>query len=97
MTFQNIRLIGIVLFVGALLVIPFAAMKMGVDGVNWTALDFVAAAIMLLGAGFAVEVALRVVKRFECRIAACVAILLALAVVWAELAVGILGTPFAGS
>lgn len=97
MTFQNIRLTGIVLFVGALLLIPFAAMKMGAEGVNWTAIDFIAAAVMLLGAGFAIEIALRLVTKFEYRIAACVAILFALAVVWAELAVGIIGTPFAGS
>jgi len=65
--------------------------------VKWTAIDFAAAAVMLFGAGLAIEIALRLVKRFEYRIAACVAILLALAVVWAELAVGIIGTPLAGS
>ena len=80
-----------------LLLIPFTAMKLGIDGVKWTAIDFAAAAVMLFGAGITIEIALRIVKRFDYRIAACVAILLALALVWAELAVGILGTPFAGS
>ncbi|MFT3744018.1 MAG: hypothetical protein QM785_06945 [Pyrinomonadaceae bacterium] len=94
---KNIRLIGIFITVGVLLLIPFIAMQLGIEGVKWTAIDFAAAAVMLCGAGIAIEIALRVVKRFEYRIAACVAILLALAVVWAELAVGIIGTPFAGS
>ncbi|HQZ95337.1 MAG TPA: hypothetical protein PLP21_03410 [Pyrinomonadaceae bacterium] len=94
---KNIRLIGILSTAAILLLIPFAAMKLGVDGVKWTAIDFAAAAVMLFGAGLAIEIALRLVKRFEYRIAACVAILLALAVVWAELAVGIIGTPLAGS
>ncbi len=94
---KNIRLIGILSTVAILLLVPFAAMKRGMDGVKWTAIDFAAAAIMLFGAGIMIEIALRVVKRFEYRIAACVAILFALAVVWAELAVGIIGTPFAGS
>ncbi|MBK6725291.1 MAG: hypothetical protein IPO41_10770 [Acidobacteria bacterium] len=97
MNIQNKRLIGILLAVMVLLLVPFAAMQFGVDGVKWTAIDFIAAAIMLLGAGIGIEIALRVVKRFEYRIAACVAILFALAVVWAELAVGIIGTPLAGS
>ena len=97
MNIQNIRLIGIFLVVAVLLLIPFVAMKLGVVGVKWTAIDFIAAAIMLLGAGIGIEIALRVVKKFEYRIAACVAILFALAVVWAELAVGIIGTPLAGS
>ncbi len=97
MNIQNIRLIGIFLVVAVLLLFPFVAMKLGVEGVKWTAIDFIAAAIMLLGAGIGIEIALRVVKKFEYRIAACVAILFALAVVWAELAVGIIGTPLAGS
>lgn len=94
---KNIRFIGILTTVAVLLLVPFAAMQFGVDGVKWTAIDFIAAAVMLLGAGICIETALRVVKRFEYRIVACVAILFALAVVWAELAVGIIGTPLAGS
>ncbi len=96
MTFQNIRLTGIVFFVGLLLLVPLIAMRFTSE-VNWTAIDFIAAGVMLFGAGLAIEVALRVVKNFKYRLAACVAILFVLAVVWAELAVGIIGTPFAGS
>jgi bacteriorhodopsin len=94
---KNIRLFGILFTVAALLLVPFVAMQLGAEGVKWTVIDFIAAAIMLVGAGLAIEVALRVVKRWQYRVAACVAILFVLAVVWVELAVGIIGTPFAGS
>jgi hypothetical protein len=40
---------------------------------------------------------MRKVKKIEHRVAICAALLLALALVWIELAVGIFGTPFAGS
>lgn len=94
---KNLRAIGIFSAAAILLLIPFAAMKFGVEGVKWTAVDFAAAAILLFGAGAAIEIALRVVKRTIYRIAVCVAILIILALIWAELAVGIVGTPLAGS
>lgn len=97
MTTPNKRLIGIIIGICSLLTVPFIAMKLGAEGVNWTALDFVAAAVMLFGAGFAIELALRLVTKFEYRVAACAAVLVGLAAVWSELAVGWLGTPFAGS
>lgn len=97
MTTPNKRLLGIIIGVCALLTIPFFAMKLGAEGVEWTAIDFIAAAVMLLGAGLAIELALRLITKFEYRAAACIAILIGLAAVWAELAVGWIGTPLAGS
>lgn len=94
---KNFRLIGILTVVAILLLIPFTAMQLGVEGVKWTAIDFFAAAAMLVGAGLAIEMALRVIKGFGTRIAVCAAILVVLALVWAELAVGLFGTRFAGS
>ena len=96
MTFQNKRLIGIVSAVGLLLLAHLIAMRF-TNEVNWSAFDFVVAAILLLGTGLAIELVLRVVKKFEYRMAICAAILLGLFIVWAELAVGLIGTPFAGS
>jgi hypothetical protein len=52
---------------------------------------------MLFGAVVAIEISLRAVKKLEYRIAACVGILIVLGIVWAELAVGLFGTPIAGS
>jgi hypothetical protein len=93
---QNKRLIGIVVFVGILLFIPFLAMRF-TDEFNWSPMDFVTAGILLLGTGFACEFVLRTVRRNGYRLAICAGILLALMLVWAELAVGLFGTPFAGS
>ena len=97
MTTPNKRLLGIIIGVCALRTIPFFAMKLGFEGVDWKVFDFIAAGIMLFGAGFAIEIALRLITKWEYRIAACVGILIVLGIVWAELAVGLIGTPLAGS
>ena len=96
MTFQNKRLTGIVLAVALLLLVPFIAMQFTAE-VNWTLSDFVAAGALLLGTGLLCELVLRKVKRVKYRIALCASILVVLLIVWIELAVGIFGTPFAGS
>ena len=96
MTTQNIRLTAIIVTVGVLLLIPYFAMKLG-GGANWSRFDFIVAGVLLLGTGLAIELVLRLVKKFQYRVAICAAILLALFVIWAELAVGLLGTPLAGS
>lgn len=93
---QNIRLIAIFLTVAALLLVPFIAMTF-TDEVKWTPFDFVVASVLLLGTGLAIEIVLRIVKQFKYRLAMCAAILFALFIVWAELAVGLIGTRFAGS
>jgi hypothetical protein len=93
---NNKRLIGIVLAVGILLLIPFLAMRF-TDEVNWSPTDFVTAGVLLLGTGLMCEFVLRTVKKTGYRIAICAAILFALMLVWIELAVGLFGTPFAGS
>ncbi|MCA1589363.1 MAG: hypothetical protein LC730_00180 [Acidobacteria bacterium] len=96
MNTQNKRLIGIVLAVAILLLIPFVAMRF-TNEVTWNVVDFVVAGVLLLGTGFACELVLRTVKKFERRIALCAVILGVLVLVWIELAVGLFGTPFAGS
>jgi uncharacterized membrane protein (UPF0182 family) len=88
---QNKRLIGIVLAVAILLLIPLIARF------PWSRLDFIIAGVLLLGTGLMCELVLRLVKKIEYRIAIIVVILVALFLVWAELAVGLFGTRFAGS
>jgi hypothetical protein len=53
--------------------------------------------VLLLGTGLMCELVLRKVKKIKYRIAICGAILVVLLLIWMELAVGIFGTPFAGS
>lgn len=96
MTIQNKRLIIILLAVPCLLLIPLIAMQFSAE-VNWSSLDFLVMGILLLSTGFMCELVLRKVKKTGHRIALCLAILVALLLVWAELAVGIFGTPLAGS
>ncbi len=92
---QNKRLIKIALTVLLLLLIPLIAMQF-TDEVSWTLLDFVVAAIVLLGTGLMCELVLRKINKIKYRIPICAAILAALLLIWAELAVGIFGTPFSG-
>ncbi len=93
---QNKRLIGIVLTVVLLLLIPLIAMRF-TNEVNWTLLDFVVAAILLLSTGLMCELVIRKINNVKYRIAICVFLLVALLLIWAELAVGIFGTPFSGN
>jgi hypothetical protein len=93
---QNKRLIGIVLAVALLLLVPLIAMQFTGE-VNWTLSDFVVAGVLLLGTGIMCELVMRKVKEVEKRIVICGVILIVLFLIWAELAVGVFGTPFAGS
>ncbi len=95
-TFENKRLIGILLVVAGLLTVPLVAMQFTTE-VNWTAPDFIVAGVLLFGTGLAIELALRSITNLWLRITACGILLLLLFLVWAELAVGIFGTRFAGS
>lgn len=93
---QNKRLMSIVLTVVFILLIPFIAMQFTAE-VTWTLFDFVVAGVLLLGTGLMCELVMRKVKNMNYRIGVIAVILAALFLIWAELAVGIFGTPFAGS
>ena len=85
---QNKRLLIIVLSIVILLLIPLIAMQF-TNQVNWTLFDFVVAGILLFGTGLMCELAIRKIYNPKYRIAACLAILAVLLLIWAELAVGI--------
>lgn len=93
---KNTRVIIILITVAVLLLIPFIAMQFTTE-VNWSLFDFIIAAVLLLGSGLLIEFVLRTIKSKQSRIILCIVILLVLFLIWAELAVGIFGTPFAGS
>ncbi|WP_461062954.1 hypothetical protein [Spirosoma horti] len=93
---QNRRLVGIVLTVALLLSVPLIAMQFTHE-VNWSPVDFIVAGVLLLGTGLACEFVLRSVTRMNYRLAICGALLLLLLLIWIELAVGIFGSPLAGS
>lgn len=93
---KNKRLMIILAVVGLLLLIPLVAMQF-TNEVNWSGFDFLVMGILLLGTGLICELVLRKVKKRTSRLVLCLAVLGVFILVWMELAVGIFGTPFAGS
>ncbi|MCW3161942.1 hypothetical protein [Chryseobacterium oryctis] len=67
------------------------------EGFNWSFFDFVIAGVLLFGTAFSIRLVVKSQKRFSSKVMICAAILLLLVLIWAELAVGIFGSPFAGS
>lgn len=68
-----------------------------VEGWNWSSSDFLIAGILLFGTAFVINLVVRSGKSFLSKLLICATILLILAIIWVELAVGIFGSPFAGS
>jgi len=93
---KNKRLIAILLTVPLLLLIPLIGMQFSSE-VNWSLFDFLVMGVLLLGVGLMFEFVLRKVPNKNNRIALIAIILIVFLLIWAELAVGIFGTPFAGS
>lgn len=93
---KNKRLISIVLAALFLLLIPLIGMQFSSD-VNWTIYDFLAMGLLLVGVGLMFELVLRKVVKRNNRIVLITIIFIVFLLIWAELAVGIFGTPFAGS
>ncbi len=92
---QNKRFI-LILATAALLSIPFIAMQFTAE-VDWDLADFLIMGVLLFGTGTLIEVVLRKVKSITNRLIICGVVLLAFLLIWAELAVGIFGSPIAGS
>lgn len=93
---ENKRLGVILLIIVTILLIPLLAMQF-TDQVDWDLFDFIVMGILLLGTGLSCELVLRKVKKTSHRIIICSILLILLFLIWAELAVGIFGSPFAGS
>jgi len=90
------RLLFIISSVAALLLLPAIAMQF-TDEVSWSLMDFVVAAFLLLGSGLLFDLILRKVKKRKHRIAIALSLFILLLLLWAELAVGLFGSPIAGS
>jgi len=90
------RIFNLVSIVFAILFIPWFAMQF-TNEVKWTVMDFILAGVLLLGAGLFIEVILQNVSSKKTRILLFVILILLFMLLWLEMAVGILGTPLAGS
>lgn len=80
----------------ALLALPAVAMLFTAE-VNWGPEDFAVGAVLLLGTAFVLDRVLGSGWSKRTIVLASAAVLLALLFVWAELAVGLVGSPWAGS
>jgi hypothetical protein len=75
--------------------IPLLAMKFTED-VNWSIYDFVVMGFLLLFFSLGIDVTMKKVKNENIKILYVVLTILIFLLIWAELAVGIFGSQFAG-
>lgn len=92
----NRNKITILLRVALLLLIPLISMQF-TDEVNWSLFDFLVAGFLLFGTGFLFEFVWIKVEKRSHKILISILVSFALTLMWAELAVGVFGTPFAGN
>ena len=92
--YKNLKII--LLTVLALLLIPLVAMQF-TNEVNWSLFDFIIAAVLLFGTGFVIDLVIGKTKNIKYRVAILILMVIAFILIWAELAVGVFGTPFSGS
>jgi hypothetical protein len=79
-----------------LLLIPLIGMLFS-NEVNWSFFDFIIMGILILVMSFGIKLVLKTTPKRMYRILIIGIILILFLLVWAELAVGIFDTPFAGS
>lgn len=79
-----------------LLLVPLIGMFVS-DEINWSAIDFIIMGVLILSLSFSIKIFLSTTKKLKYRIIGISLILLVFIMIWAELAVGIFGTPFAGN
>lgn len=79
-----------------ILLLPLIGMQFS-NEVNWTGSDFLIAGILLPTLGLGIELVFQIAKNKTSRIILVGLILLVGFLIWAELAVGLFGSPFAGS
>lgn len=82
--------------IAVLLLIPFIGMQFSND-VNWSVFDFVVAGGLLTITGFAIDFVIRKTKSVNRRFLLISAIALLFLLIWIEIAVGLFGSPIAGS
>ncbi|EKB47840.1 hypothetical protein [Cecembia lonarensis] len=90
------RISAIFLIVALLLSIPFIAMQF-TEEVQWSPFDFILMGVLLSITGLGIDLILRKFPKLQQRLILIAFVLGAFFLIWAELAVGIFGSPFAGS
>lgn len=93
---KNKRILIILFLITTILLLPLIAMRF-TNEVNWDITDFIVAAVLLFGFGGIFEFLARKEKHILYQVMIGIIVILILFLVWAELAVGIFGSPWAGS
>ena len=78
-----------------LLLIPAVAMTLS-DTVQWTWFDFIVMGSLLLVLGMTISFVLKKFKQSPNRLSYISAVIIVFLLIWAELAVGVFGSPLAG-
>ena len=79
-----------------LLLLPLLGMFVS-NEVNWSFFDFIVMGILILSLSFGIKQVFKTTKSIKYRILIIGTIVIVFLLVWAELAVGVFETPFAGS
>ncbi|RST25717.1 hypothetical protein [Chryseobacterium lacus] len=79
-----------------ILAVPFVAMQF-TNEVKWNLSDFIIAGILLFATAFLIDIILHKVSTDSRKFIYISIALAVLFLIWAELAVGVFGTPFAGN
>lgn len=79
------------------LLVPLFAMIFFVEGWDWKVPDFIIVGVLLAGVGFAYQLIANGVKSNSKQAAIGIVLAATMILIWMELAVGIFGSPFAGS
>ncbi len=93
---NKFRLISLIIVVVLLLCTPLIGMQFS-NEVNWSLTDFIMAAILLFGTVFVIEMILRKTPEKPKQRLYILMVIASLLLIWLELAVGIFGSPIAGS
>lgn len=89
-------LLFVAIVTGLILLIPAIAMQF-TDDVKWTLSDFIIMGLLIFTAGTVYVFGSRQAKNLKHKVMIGLCIAAVLIAIWIELAVGVFGTPFAGS
>jgi len=92
----NKRFLFILLGALSLLLIPLIAMQFTAE-VDWSPFDFIVMGALLVLTASLIELVLRKVQKRDKRVAWIFLVFILFLLLWVELAVGLFGTPLAGS
>lgn len=93
---RNKRWLFFLAAAGLMMLIPLVTMPFS-GRMQWSAFDFALIGVFFVVVAFALEVALKVFRRSTHKLEIAAIVGVAAAILWVELAVGLVGSPLAGS